>query len=128
MQTKLWVSTALLLLFAAACGSGTAPTPAPGSVPVHVLEIWDDYQLNEPRANETWKKRWLYLEMPVDVVENEGPKYYITGYTGAFGEYAIMGFANEDRLLELVPGQQLLATCRLTGLILGYILRFRDCQ
>ena len=99
MQNRLWVCTAVLVLLAVACGSGSAPTPAPGSNPVHVLHVWEDYQRNEPRANEVWKKKWLYLEMPVDVVENHGAVYYLTGYTGAFGEKAIMSFANDDRLL-----------------------------
>ena len=120
--------TAVLVLVAVACGSGPAPTPAPGSNPVHVLQIWDDYQRNEPRANEIWKKKWPYLEMPVDVVENHGAVYYLTGFTGGLGEKAIMSFANDDRLLELEPGQQLRATCRLTGLILGDMLSFNDCQ
>ena len=128
MQNRLWVCTAVLVLLAVACGSGSAPTPAPGSNPVHVLDVWEDYQRNEPRANEVWKKKWLYLEMPVDVVENQGAVYYLTGYTGAFGEKAIMSFANDDRLLELEAGQQLRATCRLSGLILGYTLSFHDCH
>ena len=89
LQNRLWVWTAALVLLAVACGSGSAPTPAPGSNPVHVLRIWEDYQRNEPRANEVWKKKWLYLEMPVDVVENQGAVYYLTGYTGALGEKAI---------------------------------------
>ena len=128
MQNRLWVCTAVLVILAVACGSGSAPTPAPGSNPVHVLDVWEDYQRNEPRANEVWKKKWLYLEMPVDVVENHGAVYYLTGYTGALGEKAIMSFANDDRLLELDAGQQLRATCRLSGLILGYTLSFHDCH
>ena len=128
MLNLLWLCAALVLLPAVACGPGPAPTPAPSQQPVHVLHISEDYQRNEPRANEVWKKRWLYLEMPVDVIENHGAIYYLTGYTGALGEKAVMGFANEDRLLDLEAGQQLRATCRLTGLILGYMLSFHDCH
>lgn len=128
MLNWLWLCAALVLIPAVACGPGPAPTPAPGQESVHVLDIWEDYQRNEPRANEVWKKRWLYLEMPVDVIENHGAIYYLTGYTGALGEKVVMGFANEDRLLDLEAGQQLRATCRLTGLILGYMLSFSDCH
>ncbi len=121
---------AVLVPLTVACGFGAevAPTPAPNARPVHVLHIWDDYQQNEPRANKEWKKRWIYLEMPVDVVENEGAVFYLTGYPFALSERALMRFTDEERLIEIEPGQQLYATCRLSGLILGYLLSFRDCQ
>ena len=117
-----------LVFVAVACGADPAPTPNPGERPVHVLDIYGDYLQNEPRANADWKNRWLYVEMPVDVVENHGAIYFLEYYRGALADKAIMDFKDEERLLDIEAGQQLKATCKLTGLILGYMLSFRDCQ
>ena len=116
----------VLVLFLLACSS-PPPAPSPGEEPVSVVKIWFDYEDNEPRANEVWKGRWLYLSMnPVDQIETGGK---LRMYMDQFQlNHIEMDFKEDDQVLAVDRGDSVNAMCKLRGMQLGLWLQFNECH
>ena len=109
-----------------ACSSGP-PTPTPDEKPVTVTHIWLDYQDNEARANQTWKGKWLYLEMSVvDQVESGGR---IEMFMDGIGfRKAIFNYSDKSDVLGIDRLDNVVAYCKLGGLQLDLWLTFDSCR
>ena len=117
----------IILLALVACGSNPPPTPAAGEQPVSATSIWFDYQENEPRANETWKGKWIYLRLAgVDVVETGGMVYMHMDSLGL--NKIVLDYKNDQDVLDFNRGDELLAYCKLAGYHLNLWLSFNDCR
>ena len=89
----------LVTLFLLAC-SNPPPTPSPGEQPVNVMDIWSDYEINEERANVTWKGRWLYLRMgSIDKIDSGGK---VQMNLDGFGlKTVVFDFADDSEVVPL---------------------------
>ena len=127
-----WMCFVLGLLFLmAACGEGSEdviPVPTVESY-VEVHDIWNDYQVNETKANHDWKGRRLTIKVPYfDKVESDG--IVVVNFDGAGFLHARFDLKDDDEVLGLVPhtGQELYLHCRVDGLFLDYSLLFNSCE
>ena len=117
--------TVLLLVLLLGCGSAP-PTPSPGQDPIDAMDIWWDYESNEPRANETWKGRWLYLKLPsADTIETGGKVRMEMDPYGL--NYIEFDFKDDDEVLRIERFDSVVATCQLRGLQLNLWLWFSGC-
>ena len=98
----------------------STPTPAP--LEVTTREIWNEYQANEARANQTYKERDLKVTFRVDEIEDD---HVIEDLDGLLNK-ANLKFKQEE-LVRFDIGDTATAICRLEGLDLDTWLRF-DCR
>ena len=108
--------------------SGSEPREsAPPTRLYDVIEIWNEYEANETRANQTYKGIWLTLRMErISKIESGGR---VQMDVDTFGwNHIEFDFKNDDDVLPLNPGQSVTAICKLWGFQMDSWLNFRDCR
>ena len=100
--------------------AGSTATPAP--LEVTTGEIWNEYQANEARANQTYKERDLKVTFRVDEIEDD----HVIEDLDGFLNKANLKF-KQGELIRFDIGDTATAICRLEGLDLDIWLRF-DCR
>ena len=100
--------------------AGSTATPAP--LEVTTGEIWNEYQANEARANQTYKERDLKVTFRVDEIEDD----HVIEDLDGFLNKANLKF-KQGELIRFDIGDTATSICRLEGLDLDIWLRF-DCR
>ena len=93
----------------------------------NALEIWEDYQTNETRANSLHKGKWFRIKLElISEIESDGR---VLMHTNTYGtDYIELDFKNDEDVLHLRQGQSLVAICKLSGFDLDSWLRFEKCR
>lgn len=91
------------------------------------LEIWEDYQTNETRANSLHKGKWFRIKLEhISEIESGGR---VRMHKNTYGsDYIELDFKNDEDVLHLRQGQSLVAICKLSGFDLDSWLRFEKCR
>ena len=118
----------IVIVAVATGGSGTEPREsAPPTRLYDVIEIWNEFEANETRANKTYKGIWLTLRMErISKIESGGRVQMDVDTLG--GNHIEFDFKNDDDVVPLNPGQSVTAICKLSGFVLDSWLNFRDCR
>ena len=117
---------AILLLLAVACAPTETPPPEP-SEPVNAIDIWNDYQENETRANKEWKGKKLLVTLERITSVQDGGK--VQRYMDAAGfSHIELEFKNDDDVVDLNRRDTVTAVCELRGFQLDTWLEFHRCE
>ena len=104
-------------------GNGV-PTPPPL---VNAMTIWREYEANETRANHIYKQGWLTVELDtISEIESGGDVRMNVDSSGF--NHISLDFKNDNDVLDLNPGQSIVAVCKLSGFQLDIWLNFKDCR
>ena len=107
--------------------SGESGTPEPTApLPRYdVIQILEDYEGNEARANETYKGKRFIVSGRIDKVEDDGVEFYL-------GEFVFVSatarFDDKEQLLQLDADQSISLVCEGDGFTLDILLNFKDCS
>ena len=110
----------------------TSPIPTPLPT-VNAADLFHDYQRNETRVNELYKRRWLTVTLTsIDEIDAGGivRRQMISGMESGQIE---LDFKNDRDVIWLNPGDTVTAECKLRGketqwLTAGFVVRFHDCR
>ena len=110
----------------AACSSESGtPEPTARLPRYDVIQILDDYESNEARANETYKGKRFIVSGRIDKVEDDSVEFYL-------GEFVFVSatakFKDKQQLLRLDAGQSISLDCEGDGFTLDILLNFKDCS
>ena len=135
-----FVTIALIIIIVVAvvigtqCGSSednqlptaTAVPPTPPPL-VNAWDVYREYQLNETRANSTFKGKWLTVELgQIDRID-DGGRVLMNMDAGGWNQTQL-DFKDDSAVLPLNPGQPITAVCKLSGLTWDSLLIFKDCR
>ena len=117
----------IVAVVAASCSTSDDPnepqmTDGPAPLVVTVQEVYDAYQANEARANDTYKNRPLEVSFVVDEIEDD----HVVQKLEEFFVEANLSF-DKEFLITMEIGDTGTATCQLKGFELDFLLRF-DCR
>ena len=127
-RNPLLLLTALLGIIVgliACSGESSPPTPTAPLPRYDVIQILDDYESNEARANETYKGQRFIVSGQIDKVEDDGVEFHL-------GEFVFVSatarFTDKEQLLQLDQGQSISLACEGDGFTLDILLKFKDCS
>lgn len=113
------------VVFTSCSGESGTPEPTPRLPRYDVIQILEDYESNEARANETYKGKRFILSGLIDKVEDDGVEFYL-------GEFVFVSatarFKDKEQLLRIDAGQQISLACEGDGFTLDILLNFKDCS
>lgn len=92
---------------------------------IDALAIWKAYQANETLADKQYKGEWFLVRLKnIEKIESDGvvKKRVDTSY-----DYVILDFRDDDDVLELRPGRDVEAFCKLSGSKWGDV-QFKYCR
>ena len=105
------------------------PTPTPFPA-INAMDVYYEYQMNEPRANLVYKRRWLTVTLNnIGPIADDGKVVKEINY----GERIQLDFKKNQEVIWLNPGDDVTAVCKLAGketqwLLGGFVIRFFDCR
>ena len=105
------------------------PTPFPS---ISAVDVYNEYQMNETRANSLYTGRWFTVTLPsITRIADDGK---VRPAMGDFGMSMIeLDFKSDRQTIPLNPGQSLTAVCKVShggadAMGVGYRLSFEDCR
>ena len=110
-------------------GNGGGGSPAVTVTPplvVDPVQLWNEFQANETRANEQYKGKWLQVTLPtISEIESNGR---VQMDMDEVGDHIELDFRVDSDVIELNPGQSITAVCQLDGFQLDSWLEFNECR
>ena len=109
------------------------PTPTPTPFPsVNAVDVYNEYQMNETRANSLYTERWFTVTLPSITRIGDAGKVHLN--MGDFGvSFIELDFKNDSQVIPLNPGESVTAVCKVSHggadmMGMGYRLSFEDCR
>ena len=113
----------------------TKPPPPPTPTPfpsVNAVDVYNEYQMNETRANSLYTGRWFTVTLPSITRIGDDGKVRLN--MGDFGmSFIELDFKNDSQAIPLNPGESVTAVCKVSHggvdmMGMGYSLSLEDCR